>query len=414
MIRNSMTGGAPFEKAVALWAKELSAVKQRMRPLFQRDSVADTAGKYLDALLGDEPRKTSWARAEAVGDPNPRLQQSLLGRRTWEAGDLRDLIREYVLEIFADDDAVLVADETGFPKQGTESCGVARQYCGTVGKITNCQIGVFLTYTSSHGHAFIDGKLYLPKEWTERPGAMTLTYVPDEVGFKTKPEILEDMIARAIANDVPFAYVAADSVYGVDAIENQLRKANKGYVLGVRSNRMFWRKTNYRWTRAQCSTILKKLPESSWSRLASGEGTQGPRWHDWAYIEQPDRETVGCTDISTADWVRGLLLRHDSNEKVSYFVTWSRKGTPMEKLIEVEGRRWTIEESFATAKSEFGLDHNETRSYHGWHRHVTLAMLAFAMASVVRSRANRDVGSKKNSKQATRFAGQSTNFATSF
>jgi len=395
MNHNLMTGGAPFEDAVAQLTKELDAVKQRLRSLFQRDSVADTAGKYLDALMGDAERKTSWARAEAVGDPTPRLQQALLGRRTWEADELRDLVREYVLENFADDDAVLVADETGFPKQGDASCGVARQYCGTVGKIANCQIGVFLTLASSQGHAFIDRQLYLPKEWTDRPGAMAMTYVPSEVGFKTKCEILEDMLDRAIENGVPFAYVAADSVYGVNAIEVQLRKANKGYVLGVRSNRMFELKGKKGWKKVRCSTILKGHPEASWSRLASGEGTKGPRWHDWIYIELPDRDSARCTDTSNADWTRGLLVRRDSNKRISFFVTWSPKDTPMEKLIEVEGKRWTIEESFATAKSEFGLDHNETRSYHGWHRHITLSMLVFAMASIVRYRANSGVGSKK-------------------
>ena len=123
-------------------------------------------------LLGDEPRKTGWMRAEAAGDPGPWRQQAMLGRGRWDADALRDIVREYALETLADEDAVLVIDETGFLKQGKASCGVARQYTGSAGKITNCQIGVFAAYVSRHGHAFIDRALYLPKDWTDDPARL--------------------------------------------------------------------------------------------------------------------------------------------------------------------------------------------------------------------------------------------------
>ena len=128
-------------------------------------------------------------RAEAAGDLGPWRQQAILGRGRWDADALRDIVREYALETLADEDAVLVIDETGFLKQGKASCGVARQYTGSAGKITNCQIGVFASYVSRHGHAFIDRALYLPKDWTDDPTRLKAAHVPDDVGFATKPQI---------------------------------------------------------------------------------------------------------------------------------------------------------------------------------------------------------------------------------
>ena len=183
-----MAGGS-IETTLELWASSLRDVKARIRPLFRRKRLAASAGLFLDGLLGNEPRKTGWMRAEAAGDPGPWRQQAILGRGKWHADGLRDIVRDYVLESLADEDAVLVIDETGFLKQGKASCGVARQYTGSAGKITNCQIGVFACYVSRHGHAFIDRGLYLPKEWTDDPQRMTAAHVPDNVSFATKPQI---------------------------------------------------------------------------------------------------------------------------------------------------------------------------------------------------------------------------------
>ena len=146
--------GASIETTLDLWASSLREVKSRMRPLFAQERAALNAGLFVDGLLGDERRKTGWMRAEAAGDPGPWRQQAVLGRDRWDADALRDLVRDYVTEHLADANAVLVIDETGFLKQGKASCGVARQYTGSAGKITNCQIGVFAAYVSRHGHAF--------------------------------------------------------------------------------------------------------------------------------------------------------------------------------------------------------------------------------------------------------------------
>jgi len=385
--------GASIETTLELWASALREAKVRIRPLFTQDRVASSVGLFLDGLLGPERRKTGWMRAEAAGDPGPWRQQAILGRGRWDADGLRDIVREYVVETLADPDGVLVIDETGFLKQGKASCGVARQYTGSAGKITNCQIGVFAAYVSRHGHAFIDRALYLPKAWTDDEQRLAGAHVPEATPFATKPSVAVKMIKRAIASDVPFAWVTADTVYGVGDVEIALRRAGKGYVLGVAATRQF-----KAWSRTQPITgsaerITQALPASAWKRLSAGEGSKGPRLFDWAYCKFADLDAADYYDALPGLWTRGLLVRRSITEPggdadLAYFSTWCPAGTRLETLVAVEGRRWAIEDRFETAKNELGLDHNETRSWHGWHRHVSLVMLAFAMMAAIRRRAN--------------------------
>ena len=326
---------------------------------------------------------------EAAGDPGPWRQQAILGRGRWDADALRDIVRDYVVETLADQDAVLVIDETGFLKQGKASCGVGRQYTGSAGKITNCQIGVFAAYVSCHGHAFIDRALYLPKAWTDNPARLAAAHVPDGTAFVTKPVIAAMMIERAIAAGVPFAWVAADSVYGVGPIEMALRRAGRGYVLGVNSNHQFnsWQgKPPIAGTAEQ---IAEAIDPQLWQRLSAGDGTKGARLHDWAYCELADLDAADDNTKHRGVWTRGLLIRRNiADGDLAFFSTWCPAGTGIQTLVTVEGHRWAIEDSFETAKNELGLDHNETRSWHGWHRHVSLVMLAFAMMASIRHHAN--------------------------
>jgi SRSO17 transposase len=378
-----------IEETLELWASSLRDVKARMRPLFTQDRVAASAGLFLDGLLGDERRKTGWMRAEAAGDPGPWRQQAVLGRGRWDADALRDIVRGYVVEHLADDDAVLVVDETGFLKQGRASCGVGRQYTGSAGKITNCQIGVFAAYVSRHGHAFVDRALYLPKAWTSDAVRMAGSHVPANTSFATKPALALGMITRAIEAGVPFAWVAADSVYGVGEIEVALRRTGKGYVLGVGASSQFNSWIGKPTVSGTAAEIAGNLDPAAWQRLSAGVGTKGERLHDWAYLELADLEGAEYSENLSGLWTRGLLIRrHVADGELAFFTTWCPAGTQIEVLVRVEGRRWAIEDSFEVAKNELGLDHNETRSWHGWHRHVTLVMLAFAMMAAIRHRAN--------------------------
>ena len=239
MVRRPWITGASIATTVEVWASSRRDVKGRIRGLLTQERVAASANLFLDGLLGDERRKAGWMHAEAAGDPGPWRQQATLGRGLWDADGLRDLVRDYVVETLATDDAVLVIDETGFLKQGKASCGVARQYTGSAGKIANCQIGVFAAYVSARGHAFIDRALYLPKSWTGDPARLAATHVPEAVGFATKPALAVQMIRRTLAAAVPFSWVAADTVYGVGDVEQALRRACKGYGLGVQPDHYF-------------------------------------------------------------------------------------------------------------------------------------------------------------------------------
>ena len=409
---------ASIEVTLELWASSLRDVKGRIRPLFTQARVAASANLFLDGLLGPERRKTGWMRAEAAGDPGPWRQQAILGRGRWEADALRDVVRDYALETLSDPDAVLVLDETGFLKQGKASCGVGRQYTGSAGKITNCQVGVFASYVSRHGHAFIDRALYLPKAWTNDPTRLSAAHVPGEIGFATKPRMAVQMIKRAITAAVPFAWVAADSIYGVSEVEMALRRAGKGYVLGVSANSQFNSWINKPEVAGTAEEIAQALDVSAWQRLSAGEGTKGPRFHDWAYLELADLDADEFNPDLSGTWTRGLLIRRNiADQGMAYFTTWCPAGTGIETLVTVEGSRWAIEDSFECAKTELGLDHNETRSWHGWHRHVSLVMLAFAMMARVRHHANAAAPPKTPPRlprtRRTSFAGPSRRSAAS-
>ena len=258
---------------------------------------------------------------------------------------------------------------------GAGQSGATLVYPHTAGRATStsgnehtvCQIGVFAAYVSGKGHAFIDRRLYLPKAWTDKPARLAAVHVPDGVSFATKPRLAVEMIERAIQAEVPFAWAAADSIYGVGEVEMALRRAGKGYVLGVTGSQQFWSWGKEPSVAGTAEAIAAELPPSAYRRLSAGEGTKGPRLYDWAYLELADLEAEAeGYPGSRGTWTRGLLIRrHLSDQSLAYFTTWCPAGTPIETLVRVEGGRWAIEDAFETAKTELGLDHNETRSWHG-------------------------------------------------
>ncbi len=225
---------------------------------------------------------------------------------------------------------------------------------------------------------------------------MTKAHVPAKTAFATKPQLAATMIERTIAAGVRFKWVAADSVYGVGALETVLRRAGRGYVLGVASTHSF-----NSWGReialaGTAEEIATGLDASAWQRLSAGEGTKGPRLYDWAYCPLADLDAAEYDETATGSWTRGLLIRKTiADGDLAYFSTWCPTGTDIATLVKVEGHQWAIEDSFEIGKNEFGLDHSETRSWHGWHRHVSLVMLVFAVMAVIRHKANLDSLPKK-------------------
>src|SRR4051795_6283767 len=343
---------ASLETTLELWSTTLRQTKQRIRPLFAAASVAASAKPFLDGLLGGERRKTGWMRAEAAGDPGPWRQQAVLGRAHWDAEALRDVVRDDVVATLSSPEAGLVIDETGFLKQGKASCGAGRQYTGSAGKITNCPIGGVGAYVSSKGHAFIARALYLPKAWTDDPTRRAAAHVPEDVTFATKPQLARAMIERAIAADVPFAWVAADSVYGVGEIEMMLRRQDKGYVLGVSAAHQFNSWIGKPEVGGTAEEIAEELDESAWLRLSAGAGTKGERVYDWAYCELADLEADEYNEGLSGVWTRGLMIRRSLTDgEFAFFSTWCPAGTPIETLVAVEGRRWAIEDAFETTKT---------------------------------------------------------------
>jgi SRSO17 transposase len=355
------------------WADELAALNARIGRRFRRREPRARAVAYLRGLLSPIERKNGWQLAEAAGDRTPDGVQDFLARMRWDADAVRDDLRAYVVEHLGEEAAVLALDETGFLKKGAKSAGVHRQYSGTAGRIENCQIGVFLAYASCHGQALIDRALYLPRSWTNDRERCRQAGIPDDMVFATKPEIARAMLKRAFSAAVPCAFVTGDSVYGSDSrLRRMIAAAGKGYVLQVTSNQHLGLGRVDEW--------LTEVPDDGWVRLSAGDGAKGLRLYDWAYL--PHR---GATD----GWQMALLIRAsiDRPDELAFFLTLAPAATPLAKLVEIAGKRWTIEACFEAAKGEVGLDQYEVRSWTGWHRHITLAMLAHAYLAVVRKHA---------------------------
>ena len=193
----------PSANDVKKWRDELVSVSGRIGPRFVRPEVRQRAQVYLELLLANVPRRNGWQLAEHAGDATPKNIQHFLGRARWDADEVRDDLQQYVIEHLAEKDGVLIIDETGFLKKGTKSAGVGRQYSGTAGRIENCQIGVFLAYRSSKGHALIDRELYLPKAWCDDRGRCDEARIPDTKEFATKPSLAREMLKRAVHAGIP-------------------------------------------------------------------------------------------------------------------------------------------------------------------------------------------------------------------
>jgi SRSO17 transposase len=356
------------------WARGLDELAERIAPRFRRTEARHRARSYLGGLLAPLERKNGWHLAEAAGDASPDSVQDFLSRMRWDADAVRDDLRAYVVEHLGDADAVMVVDETGFVKKGEHSVGVQRQYSGTAGRIENCQIGVFLGYASRHGRALIDRALYLPQGWAADAERRRTAWVPEQVAFTTKPKLAIALLERALDAGVPCAWVTGDCVYGGDsALRRFLERRQVGYVLAVTSAQHLGLVPVLDW--------VEDVPADGWHRLSAGAGAKGPRLYDWAFL--PFRGAV------PEDWGKGLLIRRSLGEKheLAFYLTSAPPGTRLADLVRVAGTRWTIEECFEAAKGEVGLDQYEVRSWTGWHRHITLAMLALAYLTVLRKAA---------------------------
>ena len=369
----------PTVSDIMKWERELDRVVDRIGGRFGRPEIRSRACVYLQVLLSDVPRKNGWQLAERAGDATPKNIQHFLGRSKWSADEVRDDLQKYVVDQLGEKDGVLVVDETGFLKKGTKSAGVGRQYSGTAGRIENCQIGVFLGYHSSRGHALIDRELYLPKSWCEDRPRCNEARIPETKDFATKPALAREMLKRASKAKIPARWVTADEVYGGDSkFRRLLENQGFGYVVAISCQQRLFLNHTY----GRVDAHVAKFRNSAWKQLSCGTGTKGERIYQWAFVP---------FGVPTDNGMRkGLLVRRSLKDHtdLAYYFTLAPPRTRLQQLVRVAGCRWAIEECFEQAKQETGLDEYEVRSWHTWYRHITLSMFAHAMLSAVRRRAN--------------------------
>ena len=357
----------------AAWSERLNEMFAQVAGEFENAGSRKRARAYLLGLLSHAERKNGWTLAEFAGDRSPDGMQRLLNFYAWDAGAVRDAVRRYVVANLGDPAAVLVVDETGFLKKGTRSAGVARQYTGTAGRVENCQVGVFLAYAGPDGaRALIDRELYLPEKWTGDRDRCRAAGIGDEVAFATKPALAQKMIERAVAAGVPFSWVAADEVYGQNpGLRDWLEDQQIAYVMAVPCSEMITVAAG----RRRADALAALVPGRAWQRLSCADGSKGPRLYDWALIE-----TAGSGHFLLVR--RSLHLNEKGERELAYFWCYAPHGASLAELVAVAGARWAVEDCFAEAKNEAGLDHYQVRLYQAWYRHVTLSMLAHAFLAV--------------------------------
>jgi SRSO17 transposase len=370
-----------METAIAIdWTGELDRVWRRLWPRFARAEARGRSRRYLIGLLSGAERKNGWQLAEATGEATPYGMQELLNRAVWDADAVRDDLRAYVVAHLGDPAAVLVVDETGFLKKGGKSVGVQRQYSGTAGRIENCQIGVFLAYASTAGHAFLDRELYLPESWVGDAARRRAAAVPDAVVFQTKPQLARAMLERALDAGVSARWVTADEIYGGDRrLRVWLEARDVPHVLATKRTEPLWAVTDRGPAQVVAADLVAALPAGAWVRLSAGNGAKGPRLYDWVRVAiRP------LSDPSRGYWLLARRSLADPTE-LAYYVCYGPATTPLAELVRVAGVRWAIEECLEEAKGEVGLDHYQVRRWDGWYRHVTLCLLAHAVLAVTRA-----------------------------
>jgi len=376
--------GVPSIGTIGGWALSLRPWLQRLAPYFARPEVRTHARLYLQAILSEIPRKNGWQIAEYARQARPYGMQRLLSRAVWDEDACRDELRTLVgqtlfppplVPALADAEPlypVLVLDESGVPKRGSHSAGVALQYCGVTGRVENCQVGVFLAFVTALGHGLVDRELYLPADWCDDLPRRRAAHIPDAVTFATKPELGKVMLQRAQAAGLSFRWVVADTVYGHSTgLRQWLEEQDCAYALAVPCTEVVWARTRGGDRLRDVASLAQTLHERDWHRLSAGQGTKGPRRFDWARLPLLQGDTT--------DGRHWLLFRRclDNPAELAYYLVFAPPATPLPLMVQAIGARWHIEEDIQTAK-DLGLDQYEVRSYVGWYRHLTLVLLAAA------------------------------------
>jgi SRSO17 transposase len=361
---------------------------RRYLPRFYRVEQHQLALVVLQGKLSNLQRKTSEPIAYQAGLQRKPVQH-FVGAGKWDDEAVMTELRRHVAQQCADPDAVLVLDGSAFAKSGSDSCGVARQWCGRLGKVENCQLGVFLSYVTASGYAPLDRQLYLPRDWAEDPQRRQATHVPEGVTFQEAWRIGLSLLERS-AGDVPFGWVAGDDEFGrASAFRAELRVRRLQYVLDVPANtsvrdlaespgsgrrRPPWRRVD-EWAQAQ--------PAGRWRRVTVGDGARGPKvvrvLEGWVQTRDEDG--------GPGPRERLVVIRTVAAEpRVWYTLSNAPEAVPVRRVVVAHGHRHGAEEVLQAGKGEVGLGQYEVRSWVGWHHHMTLSLLALWFVILERRR----------------------------
>jgi len=365
----------------------------RFAPYFCRPEPREQGEKYLRALLAPIERKNGWQIAEYLGDSTPDRTQRLLSKAGWDVDGVRDEHIRFCSEHFGESEGIGILDETGFLKKGDKSAGTQRQYTGTAGKRENCQIGTFLAYASSKGHVFLDRRLYLPeKEWCENPERRKEAVIPEEVVFRTKPQHGIEMLEHSFGLRVPIKWVTGDEVYGnSEALRDFVSNRGRQYVFAVANRLIVWPFKKQAWGKwsgpaeISLAELVPHLPTECWKRLSVRAGSKGAIFYDWTRLQVRESRDG---KIGPKGWV--LIRRSIADPgEIAFYLSNASQTVDLEKLVQVATQRFEIELCFEEAKGETGLDQYEVRHWLGWHRHITLSMVAHAWLAWIRQKKTR-------------------------
>jgi SRSO17 transposase len=376
--------------------EELAAYYHLFAPAFHRAEQAKWGEVYVNGLLSGLARKTTERIALDLGQ-NVRDMQHFIGQSPWPLEPLLAIHQQIVAETLGEPDGVVLIDESGVVKQGEHSVGVAQQYCGSVGKVANSQVGVYLGYVSRKGYSVISGRLFMPKQWldAEHADKRKACGVPEGLAFTTKPQIALDLLQEMQRRgDLPFQWVAADELYGDSpAFRDGVAAMGKWYFTEIACSTLIWRRrpavfvppwsgrgkhpTKLRLRTPtnkprRVDSLVARIPKKSWIRATIKEGSKGPLVCDFAFL----RVTEARAGLPGPEvW---LIIRRnlDDRSEVKFYFSNASQDIPCLDLVRVTGMRWPIETIFEEGKGEVGLDHYETRSWLGWHHHMLLSFLA--------------------------------------
>ena len=402
--RPPASGRKPSEKMsvydVNMSADELLAFQRQFQGLFKRREQRDWSLRYLCGQLSNLERKTiePMVLAQIGADPSAiRGMQQFIGQGTWDSTALMTQAQSLVGGWLGEEDGVVIVDGSGFPKDGRHSVGVARQYCGHLGKIANCQEGVFLVYASRHGYAFLDERLYIPEEWFSDASRKRWKAcgIPETLRFHTEPELGLEMIGTLVQRNVPpFRWVACDESYGkIPAFLDGIASLGKWYLAEVPSDTRVWLrrpaieppgcgpmgrprlhprvKPNAPRPLELCA-LMNQLPASTWHRRIIKEGSKGPLRVELAFLRvTPVRDQLPGSRC-WAIFRRSL----GSQPEIKFYLSNAPADCPQAELTRITGMRWPVETALEEAKGEVGLDHFETRTWQGWHHHMLQSFLA--------------------------------------